>query len=150
VKHLATALAFGGAAYGQVPTVASATSAAEATAEIPDGKADVNGVRYHYLLARGGGQTVGCCCVAGGRLRTWGVFVTPQLAARGYTVLVPDLRRLGDTTKPATGYEKTVIGDDIRAPHEGLPLGGTCGVRTIGYPELYRYVLMDIASGSEN
>ena len=80
VKHLATALAFGGAAYGQVPTVASATSAAEATAEIPDGKADVNGVRYHYLLARGGGQTVGCCCVAGRRLRTWGVFVTPQLA----------------------------------------------------------------------
>ena len=42
-------------------------------------------------------------------------FVMPQLVARGYTVLAPDLRGLGDTTKPATGYEKTVVADDIRA-----------------------------------
>jgi hypothetical protein len=33
-------------------------------------------------------------------------FVMPQLAAGGYTVLAPDLRGLGDTAKPATGYDK--------------------------------------------
>jgi hypothetical protein len=55
---LTTASAFGGAAYGQDTAVDSATSVAEATANIQDGKTDVNDVRYHYLLARGGSQTV--------------------------------------------------------------------------------------------
>ena len=121
---LAIALAFGGAAYGQVTAAASATSAAEATAEIQDGKAGVNGVRYHYLLARGGGQTVVLLHGWGSTSYMWR-FVTPQLVARGYTVLVPDLRGLGDTTKPATGYEKTVIADDIRALVQTLNLGPT-------------------------
>jgi pimeloyl-ACP methyl ester carboxylesterase len=120
---LATALAFGGAAYGQVTAAASATSAAEATAEIQDGKADVNGVRYHYLLARGG-QTVVLLHGWGSTSYMWR-FVMPQLVARGYTVLAPDLRGLGDTTKPPTGYEKTVIADDIRALVQTLNLGPT-------------------------
>jgi len=78
---LAIALAFGGAAYGQVTAAASATSAAEATAEIQDGKAGVNGVRYHYLLARGGGQTVVLLHGWGSTSYMWR-FVTPQLVVR--------------------------------------------------------------------
>ena len=42
-------------------------------------------------------------------------FVMPQLAAGGYTVLAPDLRGLGDTAKPATGYDKATVAADIRA-----------------------------------
>jgi pimeloyl-ACP methyl ester carboxylesterase len=50
-------------------------------------------------------------------------FVMPQLAARGYTVLAPDLRGLGDTTKPATGYDKATVAGDIRALVAKLGLG---------------------------
>jgi pimeloyl-ACP methyl ester carboxylesterase len=127
---LATALAFGDATDGQVTAAASATPVAEATAAIQDGKADVNGVRYHYLLARGGGQTVVLLHGWGSTSYMWR-FVMPPLVTRGYTVLAPDLRGLGDTTKPATGYEKTVIADDIRALVQTLNLGPT--VNLVGH-----------------
>jgi len=120
---LATAPAFGGAAYGQATAAASVTSAAEAT-ENQDGKADVNGVRYHYLLGRGGGQTVVLLHGWGSTSYMWR-FVMPHLVTKGYTVLAPDLRGLGDTAKPAIGYEKAVIADDIRALVQTLNLGPT-------------------------
>jgi hypothetical protein len=69
---LATVPALGGAAYGQAIATASDPAVAEATAKIQDGKADVNGVRYHYLLARGGARR-SCCCTVGDRPRTCGV-----------------------------------------------------------------------------
>jgi pimeloyl-ACP methyl ester carboxylesterase len=47
-------------------------------------------------------------------------FVMPQLVARGHTVLAPDLRGLGDTTKPATGYDKATG----RLPAKGDQPGG--------------------------
>ena len=50
-------------------------------------------------------------------------FVMPQLAARGYTVLAPDLRGLGDTAKPATGYGKATVAADIRTLVAKLGLG---------------------------
>ena len=39
------------------------------------------------------------------------------------TVLAPDLRGLGDTTKPATGYDKATVAGDIRALVAKLGLG---------------------------
>ncbi|TBZ57999.1 alpha/beta fold hydrolase [Rhizobium leguminosarum] len=89
---------------------------------IVDGKSDVDGVNYHYLLAHGGPQTVVL-------LHGWGTtsymwrYVMPELAARGYTVLAPDLRGLGDTAKPAAGYEKAAIAQDIRKLVSNLGLG---------------------------
>jgi hypothetical protein len=80
---LATAPAFGSAAYGQVTAADSVTSATEAT-EAQDGKADVNGVRYHYLLARSGGQTVVLLHGWGSTSYMWR-FVMPQLVTKGYT-----------------------------------------------------------------
>lgn len=73
------------------------------SARIVDGKADVNGVVYHYLLVVGGPKTVVL-------LHGWGTtsymwrFVMPQLVARGYTVFAPDLRGLGTppSLRPAT------------------------------------------------
>ena len=38
----------------------------------------------------------------------------PRLADKGYTVLAPDLRGLGDTAKPAAGYDKVTVANDIR------------------------------------
>ncbi len=87
-----------------------------------DGKSDVDGVNYHYLLARGGAQTVVL-------LHGWGTtsymwrFVMPELIARGYTVLAPDIRGLGDTAKPVAGYEKAAIAQDIWKLVNNLGLG---------------------------
>ncbi|MBP0594216.1 alpha/beta hydrolase [Paraburkholderia sp. LEh10] len=94
------------------------------TEKIHDGKLDVNGVRYHYLLAQGqpGAATVVLLHGWASTSYMWR-HVMPQLVARGYTVLAPDLRGLGDTSKPAAGYEKTTVADDIRALVEKLGLG---------------------------
>jgi pimeloyl-ACP methyl ester carboxylesterase len=90
--------------------------------EIRDGKAEVNGVRYHYLLGEGGEQTIVLLHGWGSTSYMWR-FVLPELVARGYTVLAPDLRGLGDTEKPVAGYEKTVVAEDIRALVTVLGLG---------------------------
>ncbi len=108
-----------------VTSFASDTTVAhlpDASLRIVDGKSDVEGVSYHYLLARGGPQTVVL-------LHGWGTtsymwrYVMPQLVARGYTVLAPDLRGLGDTAKPAAGYEKASIAEDVRKLISSLGLG---------------------------
>jgi pimeloyl-ACP methyl ester carboxylesterase len=91
-------------------------------ASIQDGKTEVNGVRYHYLLARGGSQTVVLLHGWGSTSYMWR-FVMPELVDRGYTVLTPDLRGLGDTAKPVVGYEKAVVAEDIRALVSALELG---------------------------
>jgi pimeloyl-ACP methyl ester carboxylesterase len=122
---LAAAFAFTGMAfYNQVSAsslVPSTPQMTEASTTIQDGKNDVNGVRYHYLLARGGKQVVVLLHGWGSTSYMWR-FVMPQLVAKGYTVLAPDLRGLGYTSKPALGYEKTQVADDIRALVKALKL----------------------------
>jgi pimeloyl-ACP methyl ester carboxylesterase len=95
---------------------------ASTMAEVHDGKAEVNGVLYHYLLAKGRGDPVVLLHGWGSTSYMWR-FVMPQLVARGHTVLAPDLRGLGDTTKPATGYDKATVAWDIRALVAKLGLG---------------------------
>jgi pimeloyl-ACP methyl ester carboxylesterase len=95
---------------------------AAASAKIHDGKIDVNGVRYHYLLAIGHGTPVVLLHGWASTSFMWR-FVMPQLVARGYTVLAPDLRGLGDTAKPAGGYEKANVAEDIHALAAQLNLG---------------------------
>jgi pimeloyl-ACP methyl ester carboxylesterase len=56
---------------------------------------------------------------AGGRITT---AMLLRCAAK-HTVLAPDLRGLGDTTKPATGYDKATVAGDIRALVAKLGLG---------------------------
>lgn len=87
-----------------------------------DGKIEVDGVRYHYILGRGGAETVVLLHGWGSTSYMWRQ-VIPELVAQGYTVLAPDLRGFGDTDKPATGYEKTRVADDIRGLVAALDLG---------------------------
>ena len=70
----------------------------------------VNEVRLHYVTAGQGDPVV----LLHGWPETWYQWrkIIPPLAER-YTVIAPDLRGLGDSSKPATGYDKRTVADDI-------------------------------------
>ncbi|MGH6617516.1 alpha/beta fold hydrolase [Sphingomonas sp.] len=89
---------------------------------IRDGKVDVNGVRYHYLIASGRGEPIVLLHGWGETSYMWR-YVIPVLVARGHTVIAPDLRGLGDTARPAMGYEKANIARDIHGLVAALGLG---------------------------
>ena len=108
-----------------IPNAATAQPpAAVATSQeaIRDGKVEVNGVQYHYLIAKGRGEPIVLLHGWGETSYMWR-YVMPALVARGHTVIAPDLRGLGDTARPATGYEKANIARDIHALVAALNLG---------------------------
>lgn len=73
--------------------------------------ADVNGVRLHYVIGGTGPAVV----LLHGWPFTWMAWrrTMPTLAAHGYTVIAPDLRGMGDSTKPDSGYSKANVAEDI-------------------------------------
>ena len=64
--------------------------------------ASVNGVQLHYVIGGHGPPVV----VVHGWPETWYEWhnIMPALA-KNYTVIAPDLRGLGDSSKPLTGYD---------------------------------------------
>ncbi|MER6441901.1 alpha/beta hydrolase [Streptomyces sp. NPDC001185] len=72
--------------------------------------ARVNGTRLHYVT---GGQGAALVLLPGWP-RTWYQFhkIMPALARR-YQVIAPDLRGMGDSDKPAGGYDKKTMARDI-------------------------------------
>ena len=73
--------------------------------------ASVNGsVQIHYVIGGQGNPVV----LLHGWPQTWYEWrhVMPALA-KNYTVIVPDLRGLGDSSKPVTGYDGKTTAEDI-------------------------------------
>lgn len=72
--------------------------------------ARVNDVLLHYVIAGRGEPVV----LLHGWPQTWYEWrkIIPPLAER-YTVIAPDMRGLGDSSKPATGYDKRTVASDI-------------------------------------
>src|SRR6476620_4803450 len=70
----------------------------------------VNGIQLHYVIGGHGPPIV----LLHGWPETWYQFrlVMPALA-KNYTVIVPDLRGLGDSSKPTTGYDGKTVAEDI-------------------------------------
>ena len=70
----------------------------------------VNDIRLHYVMGGQGDPVV----LLHGWPETWYAWrkVMPALAHQ-YTVIAPDMRGLGDSDKPATGYDKSTVADDI-------------------------------------
>jgi len=70
----------------------------------------VNGVQIHYVIGGHGEPLV----LLHGWPETWYEWhkVMPALA-KNYTVIVPDLRGLGDSSKPLTGYDGKTVAEDI-------------------------------------
>jgi len=70
----------------------------------------VNGIQMHYVIGGHGYPVV----LLHGWPETWYAWhkVMPALA-KNYTVIAPDLRGLGDSSKPATGYDGKTLAEDI-------------------------------------
>jgi pimeloyl-ACP methyl ester carboxylesterase len=80
--------------------------------------ADLGEVRLHYAAA-GDGPAV---LLLHGWPQTWYMWrdIIPGLAAR-YRVIAPDLRGLGDSSRPDRGYDKKTLAQDVwRLAHEVL------------------------------
>ena len=72
--------------------------------------ATVKGIQMHYVIGGHGDPVV----LLHGWPETWYAWrhVMPALA-KNYTVIVPDLRGLGDSSKPTTGYDGKTVAEDI-------------------------------------
>jgi pimeloyl-ACP methyl ester carboxylesterase len=70
----------------------------------------VNGIQLHYVIGGQGDPVV----LLHGWPETWYAWhkVMPALA-KNYTVIAPDLRGLGDSSKPSTGYDGNTTAEDI-------------------------------------
>ncbi|MFF4717406.1 alpha/beta fold hydrolase [Streptomyces eurythermus] len=112
----------------------------------------LNGIKQHWVSA-GHGPPV---YLLHGFPQTWYAWrkQIPVLAER-FTVIAPDLRGYGDTDKPASGYDKRTMANDIAAladhlGHERIALAGHDRGARVGtrfakdHPErLDRFVAMD-------
>jgi pimeloyl-ACP methyl ester carboxylesterase len=72
--------------------------------------ASVNGIQLHYVMGGKGEPVV----LLHGWPETWYSWhlVMPSLATN-FTVIAPDLRGLGDSSKPLTGYDGNTVAEDI-------------------------------------
>jgi alpha/beta hydrolase fold len=74
-------------------------------------RASVNGIQLHYVIGGQGDPIV----LLHGWPETWYEWrhIIPELISNNYTVIAPDMRGLGDSEKPLTGYDKKTIAEDI-------------------------------------
>jgi pimeloyl-ACP methyl ester carboxylesterase len=121
--------------------------------------ATVGEVRLHYVTAGSGDAVV----LLHGWPQTWFEWrrIIPALAAK-YTVVAPDLRGLGDSSKPQGGYDKRTVADDIyklvqklgfeRIYLVGHDWGGpTAYAYAVAHPEDVRnLVILDVSIPNES
>jgi pimeloyl-ACP methyl ester carboxylesterase len=74
--------------------------------------AEVNGVRMHYLIA-GQGDAVILMHGFAENSHMWRPLIAEL--AKTHTVIAPDLRGFGQSSKPETGYDKKTMAQDVRA-----------------------------------
>ena len=116
--------------------------------------ADVGDVLLHYVTAGDGFPVV----MIHGYPQTWWEWrhQIPVLAEK-YTVITPDMRGLGDSSRPISGYDKKTISDDIwrvvnsELGHESFYLvghdwgGPTAYALAAAHPEaVKRLVIIDV------
>jgi pimeloyl-ACP methyl ester carboxylesterase len=125
---------------------------------LTSGYATVNGVRLHYVTAGSGDPVV----LLPGWPRTWWEFhkIIPGLAAT-HRVIAVDLRGMGESAKPAGGYDKKTMAADIaaligrlghdRADVVGSDIGAMVAFSlAANHPDLVRTVtLLDVAHPEE-
>jgi len=97
---------------GHRAAASSGASRVPPVAGFKDAFADVNGVRLHYRIGGKGSAVV----LLHGYTQTGNMWrpVMPVLAQRR-TVIVPDLRGAGESSRPASGYDKKNMAADVHA-----------------------------------
>lgn len=78
------------------------------------GMADIQpGIRLHYVTSGSGAHTA---VLVHGFPQTWWEWrrVFPSLVEAGYRVVAPDYRGAGQSSRPASGYDKRTMAEDIR------------------------------------
>jgi pimeloyl-ACP methyl ester carboxylesterase len=116
--------------------------------------ADLGDVRLHYVTAGTGFPVV----LLHGWPQSWYEWrkVVPGLAER-FRVIAPDLRGLGDSSRPADGYDKKTVGGDVwRLVHDVLGIdafylvghdwgGPTAYAIAVAHPDAVRkLVILDV------
>jgi pimeloyl-ACP methyl ester carboxylesterase len=99
---------------------------------------NVNGITMHYVMGGQGDAIV----LLHGWPQTWYEWrgLMPILAKNNFTVIVPDLRGLGDTSKPAAGYDGNTTASDVYQLVSGLGFNATYLVgHDIGAQTAYSY-----------
>src|SRR5438128_1503823 len=119
-------------------TLALSALANGALAQSPESRfADVNGTRIHYLAA-GKGEPIVLLHGYAQTSHMWQPLIS-QLA-RTSAVIAPDLRGFGQSAKPASGYDKKTMAQDVQAlaaslGHQRVRLAG----HDIGLMVAYAY-----------
>ena len=83
--------------------------------------AKVNGVKIHYLKAGTGEKPLVLIHGFGDTSHMW-VPLFDEFS-RDYTIIAPDMRGLGESSKPPEGYDKKTIARDIRELARSLGFG---------------------------
>lgn len=86
--------------------------------------ADVNGVKIHYLKAGTGKTPLVLIHGFGDTSHMW-IPIFDELG-KDFTIIAPDMRGLGDSSRPSSGYDKKTLATDI---HEL--------VKSLGYQKIY-------------
>ena len=90
---------------------------AQAQTQISDRFVNVNGVKLHYLLA-GKGDPVILLHGYAQNSHMWRPLMVE--VAKSHTVIAPDLRGFGQSSKPLTGYTKKSMAQDVHALAQSL------------------------------
>jgi len=108
--------------------LASLLVASTASAQGPQSKfANVNGLRLHYLTA-GEGDPVVLLHGYAENSHMW--LPLMKELSKTHRVIAPDLRGFGESGKPADGYTKTVMAQDIHGLARGL---GLKSIKIVGH-----------------
>ncbi|MCP2256467.1 Pimeloyl-ACP methyl ester carboxylesterase [Streptoalloteichus tenebrarius] len=117
------------------PVPTDAELAASLDGDFTSAHAEVNGTRLHHVTGGAGEPLV----LLGGWPQTWWQFrkVMPALARR-FRVTAVDLRGMGSSAKPETGYDKRTMGEDIHElirhlGHESAFVAGHDIGASVGY-----------------
>jgi pimeloyl-ACP methyl ester carboxylesterase len=104
---------------------------------INDRFANVNGVRLHYLTA-GKGEPVLLLHGYAQNSHMWRPLMVEL--AKSHTLIAPDLRGFGQSSKPASGYDKKTMAQDVHALAKSLGYQRTIVVgHDIGLMVAYAY-----------
>lgn len=88
--------------------------------ELEHHTAQLDEVKLHYVRAGQGDPVV----LLHGWPQTWYQWRhTIEALAKDHTVIAPDLRGLGSSSRPASGYDTNTVASDIRALVQSLDLG---------------------------